>query len=144
MSLAHRHCRTLASAMLALAALGAAPAASFAQGAMAQGTMGVEAQRRSVQVQRLRAEQRRNVARAQAHAQMPDTMYASTPDRSPPAARRPPRCEAPGRARAPGLTGPRTAHGVKSRPSRPAARLGVGCGGVRGGGAHHQPLRGGW
>ena len=82
MSLVHRHCRALASALLALAALGAAPCASYAQG-----TMGAEAralERRSVELRRLRAEQRRSVARGIAHAQMPDTMYASTPDPAPP------------------------------------------------------------
>ena len=80
MSLVHRRCRAVASALLALAALGAAPCASYAQG-----TMGVEAlERRSAELQRLRGEQRRSVARSMAHAQMPDTMYASTPDRAPP------------------------------------------------------------
>ena len=82
MSLVHRHCRAVASAALALAALGAAPCASFAQG-----TMGAEAralERRSVELRRLRAEQRRSVARGIAHARMPDTMYASTPDPAPP------------------------------------------------------------
>ena len=82
MSLVHRHCRVVASAVLALAALGVSPGVVFSQG-----TMGVEAlalERRSAEVQRLRAEQRRGVERAMAHAQMPDTMYASTPDRAPP------------------------------------------------------------
>ena len=82
MSLVYRHCRTLASAVLALAALGAAPAASFAQGAMGFEARALE--RRAVELQRLRAEQRRSVERSMAHAQMPDTMYASTPDRAPP------------------------------------------------------------
>ena len=79
MSLVNRHCRVVASAVLALAAFGATPAASFAPGAM-----GVEAQRRAAEVERQRTEQRRSVARARAHARMPDTMYASTPDRAPP------------------------------------------------------------
>ena len=79
MSLVNRHCRVVASALLALAVLGAVPAASFAPGAM-----GVEAQRRAAEVERQRTEQRRSVARARAHARMPDTMYASTPDRAPP------------------------------------------------------------
>ena len=83
MSLVNRHCRVVASAVLALAAfgavLGAAPAVSFAPGAM-----GVEAQRRAAEIERQRTEQRRSVARARAHARMPDTMYASTPDRAPP------------------------------------------------------------
>ena len=75
MSLVNRHCRVVASALLALAAFGAPLAASFAPGAM-----GVEAQRRAAEVERLRTEQRRSVERARAHARMPDTMYASTPD----------------------------------------------------------------
>ena len=82
MSLVHRHCRVVASAVLALAALGVSPGVVFSQG-----TMGVEAlalERRSAEVQRLGTERRRGVERAMAHAQMPDTMYASTPDRAPP------------------------------------------------------------
>ena len=79
MSLVNRHCRVVASAVLALAAFGAAPAASLAPGAM-----GVETQRRAAEVERQRTEQRRSVERARAHARMPDTMYASTPDGAPP------------------------------------------------------------
>ena len=82
MSLVHRHCRAVASAVLALAALGAAPCASYAQGTMGAETRALE--RRSVELRRLHAEQRRSVARGIAHAQMPDTMYASTPDPAPP------------------------------------------------------------
>ena len=74
-----RHLRAAANAVLVAALLGVAPDASLAQGAM-----GVEAQRRSAEVQRLRTEQRRGVERSVAHAQMPDTMYASTPDPAPP------------------------------------------------------------
>ena len=82
MSLVHRHCRVVASALLAVAALGTAPVV-----VCAQGTMGVEVralERRSAELQRLHAEQRRSVARSMAHAQMSDTMYASTPDPAPP------------------------------------------------------------
>ena len=82
MSLVHRHCRAVASALLVSVVLGAAPWAS-----LAQGTMGAEAralERRSVELRRLRAEQRRSVERGIAHARMPDTMYASTPDPAPP------------------------------------------------------------
>ena len=82
MFLFHRHCRTAASALFALAALGAAPGASFAQGAMGVEALALE--RRSAELRRLRAEQRRGVERGMAHAQMPDTMYASTPDPAPP------------------------------------------------------------
>ena len=72
----------MASALLAVAALGTAPGV-----VCAQGTMGVEVralERRSAELQRLHAEQRRSVARSMAHAQMSDTMYASTPDPAPP------------------------------------------------------------
>ena len=79
MSLVNRHCRVVASVLLVLAAFGAALAVSFAQGAT-----GVEAQRRAAALERQRTEQRRSVERARAHARMPDTMYASTPDRAPP------------------------------------------------------------
>ena len=82
MSLVHRHCRAVASALLALAALGAAPCASSAQGAMGAEARALE--RRTVELRRLRTEQRRSVERGIAHAQMPDTMYASTPDPAPP------------------------------------------------------------
>ena len=67
----------VASALLAVAALGAAPGV-----VCAQGTMGVEVralERRSAELQRLHAEQRRSVARSMAHARMSDTMYASPP-----------------------------------------------------------------
>ena len=37
-----------------------------------------------MELRRLHAEQRRSVERGIAHAQMPDTMYASTPDPAPP------------------------------------------------------------
>ena len=82
MSLVHRHCRVVASALLAVAALGTAPGV-----VCAQGTMGVEVralERRSTELQRLHAERRRSVERGIAHAQMSDTMYASTPDPAPP------------------------------------------------------------
>ena len=82
MPLVDRHCRAVASALLALAALGATSGVSLAQGAM--GPAAVELERRSVEVERLHAEQRRSAARSQAHARMPDTMYASTPDPAPP------------------------------------------------------------
>ncbi|MCE2476227.1 MAG: hypothetical protein J4F47_11915 [Alphaproteobacteria bacterium] len=48
------------------------------------GVRAVELERRSVELRRLRAVQRQGVARGMAHAQMPDTMYASTPDPAPP------------------------------------------------------------
>ena len=79
MSLINHHFRVVASVLFALAAFGAAPAASFEQGAM-----GTEAQRRSAEFDRLRTEQRRSLERSMAHARMPDTMYASTPDPAPP------------------------------------------------------------
>ena len=77
-----RHYPVVASAMLVMAILGAAPRASFAQGAM--GVEALELERRSAELQRLRVEQRHSVERSMAHAQMPDTMYASTPDPAPP------------------------------------------------------------
>ena len=92
MPLVDRHCRAAAGALLALVALGAGPEASFAQSAMGVGAErhAVElqrlraGQRRSVEVERLHTERRRSVARAEAHARMPSTMYASTPDSAPP------------------------------------------------------------
>ena len=82
MSLSIHHCRVVASALLALTAFGAAPAASLAPGAM-----DTDAQRRSAELDRQRTEQhlaRLRLDRAAAHARMPSTMYASTPDRAPP------------------------------------------------------------
>ena len=79
MPLVDRHWRAMASALLVIVVLGAASDASFAQDAM-----GVEAERRAVQLERLRIEQRLRVERGMAHAQMPSTMYASTPDPAPP------------------------------------------------------------
>ena len=82
MSRVDRHCRAAAGAMLVTVALGAGPDASFAQDAM--GVAARELERRSVEIQRLRAEQRRSAVRSMAHARMPSTMYASTPDPAPP------------------------------------------------------------
>ena len=73
-------CNALASATLVMSALGTAPGA-----ALSQDTMGVALQdleRRTAQA--ARAEQRTRMEQSRAHAQMPDTMYASTPDPSTP------------------------------------------------------------
>ena len=82
MSPFNRHCRAVASAILVSAVLAVPPPASFAQDAM--GVAARELERRSVEVERLRAAQRLRVERGMAHAQMPSTMYASTPDPAPP------------------------------------------------------------
>ena len=103
-----RHLRATASAVLVAALLGAAPDAS-----LARDTLGAqEAQRRFEAVQRLRAKQRRSVERSMAHARMPSTMYASTPDRAPPPHPVPFELKRPG-APAPAESAP---------PSSPAAR----------------------
>lgn len=73
MSRVNRHCRAAAGAVPVAVALGTAPDASHAQY-----TPGVKAQHRSVELRR------RGVERAMAHAQMPSTIYASTPDPAPP------------------------------------------------------------
>ena len=68
--------------MLVSMALGAVPDAACGQDAVE--SVARELERRLEAVQRLRAERRRSVERSMAHAKMPSTMYASTPDRSPP------------------------------------------------------------
>ena len=78
MDLPNRPCQVLASAMLVAFAFGTAPGAACAQGAMGGAARDLE--RRSAQVARLQAERRLHIARGQAHARMPSTMYASTPD----------------------------------------------------------------
>ena len=73
----------LARAMLVAVVLAAVLQSPGAQGVPAVGDW----ERRSAQAQRVlhrRAEQNLRMERAQAHAHMPDTMYASTPDPSPP------------------------------------------------------------
>ena len=70
----------LASAMLILLAFGAAPDRAQSQDTMAAATRGWEWH--AAQAQRVRAEQMRGMERSRAHAQMPSTMYASTPDPS--------------------------------------------------------------
>ena len=85
MQRASRPCKVLAGAMLVAVALGLAPGASCAQGAM--GDAARQWERRSAEAQRskhARDEQRLRMEQARAHAQMPSTMYASTPDPSPP------------------------------------------------------------
>ena len=72
-----------ARAMLVAVVLAAVLQSPGAQGVAAVGDW----ERRSAQAQRVlhrRAEQNLRMEREQAHAQMPDTMYASTPDPSPP------------------------------------------------------------
>ena len=73
----------LARAMLVAVVLAAVLQSPGAQGVAAVGDW----ERRSAQAQRVlhrRAEQNLRMEREQAHAQMPDTMYASTPDPAPP------------------------------------------------------------
>ena len=85
MSPARRPFTVLVSAMLVAVALAAAPPAPDAQGAM--GAAARDWERRTAQAQRsqrARAEQRARMDRSRVHGQMPDTMYASTPDLSPP------------------------------------------------------------
>ena len=92
MSPASRACTVLASVLLAAAVLGAAPDASHAQAGAGGSAPARFVQRPSeamaaAQMQRARQHrrlQRLRTEQARAHARMPDTMYASTPDPSPP------------------------------------------------------------
>ena len=81
-------CNALASAMLVMFALGMAPGAALSQGAMGgDGARFLEHPSEAMaaaQVRRARSEQRARLAQSRAHARMPDTMYASTPDPSTP------------------------------------------------------------
>ena len=76
--LTHPCSNALASAMLVMVAFGTAPGAAFSQDAMGS------AVRDTGSAARARVEQRARMEQSRAHAQMPDTMYASTPDPSPP------------------------------------------------------------
>ena len=82
MSRARRPFTVLVSAMLAAVALVMGAQAPVAQDAMGAALRDWE--RRTAQAERAQVEQRRRLEQSQAHAQMPDTMYASTPDPSPP------------------------------------------------------------
>ena len=88
---ARRLCTALASALLAMAALVSLPGAQRAQAADREAPGGypegrllerpaeaMAAEGRRAQLHR-RLEQRRQMVRAEAHARMPNTMYASTP-----------------------------------------------------------------
>ena len=75
--------KVLASAVLVAVALGTITGASFAQGVLG-GAAARDWERRTAQVRHAREELSWRVEREQAHAQMPDTMYASTPDPVPP------------------------------------------------------------
>ena len=82
MSRARRSFPAHVSGMLVAVALGTVTGASCAQGAMG-GTAARVWERHSAQAQhsqRHRAEQHARMEQSRAHAQMPDTMYASTPD----------------------------------------------------------------
>ena len=105
--------QALASAMLVAVVFGTAPDASVAQPAAA-----LDWERRTAQAARVRAEQRARMEQSRGHAQMPDTMYASTPDPSPPPhpfpldvslKSGPERSDAPVRARSAGRVGHRIA-----------------------------------
>ena len=72
----------LASAMLVMVAFGTAPGAAFSQDAIGAAVRDWE--RRTAQAARARVEQRARMEQSRSHAQMPDTMYASTPDPSTP------------------------------------------------------------
>ena len=83
MSPARRPCSVLASAMLVAVALAATPEALHARNA--KGSAAQDWERRSAQAESARhAQEEQRWRLEQAHAQMPDTMYASTPDPSPP------------------------------------------------------------
>ena len=83
--MATRARKVVVNAVLVAVALAAVPEALGAQGEM--GSAVLDWERRSAQAEsarHARDEQYRRIEREQAHAQMPDTMYASTPDPSPP------------------------------------------------------------
>ena len=85
MSRARRPFTVLVSAMLAAVALVVGAQAPVAQDAMGAAVRDWE--RRTAQAQRSQrhqAEQRARMEQSRSHAQMPSTMYASTPDPSPP------------------------------------------------------------
>ena len=116
MSRARRPFTVILSAMLVVVALAAAPQAPDAQGAM--GAAARDWERRTAQAQRARAEQDARMEQSRSHAQMPDTMYASTPDPSPPPhpfplevnlKSTPERSDAPARARSAARVGHRIA-----------------------------------
>ena len=68
--------------MLVTLAFGAASGAACARDAM--GGAARDWERRSAEAKQLQVERRSRIAREQAHARMPNTMYASTPDSAPP------------------------------------------------------------
>ena len=83
MSPERRPCSVLARAMLVAVALAAAPEALHARNA--KGSAAQDWQRRSAQAESAgHAQEEQRWRLEQAHAQMPDTMYASTPDPAPP------------------------------------------------------------
>ena len=105
--------QALTGAMLVAVVFGTAPDVSVAQPAAA-----LDWERRTAQAARTRAEQRARMEQSRGHAQMPDTMYASTPDPSPPPhpfpldvslKSGPERSDAPVRARSAGRVGHRIA-----------------------------------
>ena len=88
MSPSRRAYPVLASAMLVAVALAVTPETLRAQDAMG-GAAVRNWERRAAKAEQVRDELSRRIEREQAHAQMPDTMYASTPDPSPPPPRFP-------------------------------------------------------
>ena len=119
MARARRPFTVFLSAMLVAVALAAAPQAPDAQGAM--GSAARDWERRTAEAQRSqrhRAEQHARMEQSRAHAQMPSTMYASTPDAAPPPhpfplevnlKSTPERSDAPARARSAARVGHRIA-----------------------------------
>ena len=80
-----RHGRISASVALAAAMLASAPSDVRAQERMGAESRGWQRQSaQALQFDRAVEEQRRQLERAEAHARMPSTMYASTPDPAPP------------------------------------------------------------
>ena len=85
---ARRPCTALATALVAMAALVSLPGSQRVQAADREAPAGYaeRAAEAAAQAERMRrrVEQRRRIERAAAHARMPSTMYASTPDPAPP------------------------------------------------------------
>ena len=82
MSTPSRHGKVLAGSVLVAAVVAAAPLDVHTQNRMSVAAR--DWQRQSAPAARTREDRRRQLERARAHARMPSTMYASTPDPAPP------------------------------------------------------------
>ena len=147
MSLARIIGGVVTSALLAAAVLGTALGASDARaGATGQARFMESSSEAMAAAQRRRARealrlQRLRMEQAAAHARMPDTMYASTPDGAPPPHAVPLDVKRPGAPAPLASPVPAPPPATSPRAPHPAVRLGLGRLGVARRSAHHQPLR---